>query len=284
VDWNSDGRPDLVTGERHGYLDVFIRGDTTLTAFWHYPLLDSTVLDVGMNSQPTVADWNGDGRKDLVLGEEGGSVRFFPNLTSDTWPGFQDFSYVEAGGSRINLLRANPYLVDLDQDGLLDLVCGSEYGFVLFYRNIGSRTSPLLAVAETVRTVAGAPVTPGPPTTLSSRCGFGDWNNDGVVDFLLSGNGGRVELFLGTMPTSTGEESRTAVPHLKVGSSVVAGVLELSQAASHQPQATSHLLDIAGRKVLELRPGPNDVGRLAPGVYFVTAGRPVLPRRVVVVQ
>jgi hypothetical protein len=29
------------------------------------------------------------------------------------------------------------------------------------------------------------------------------------------------------------------------------------------------LLDISGRKVLGLRPGANDVGALAPGVYFV---------------
>jgi hypothetical protein len=29
------------------------------------------------------------------------------------------------------------------------------------------------------------------------------------------------------------------------------------------------LLDASGRKVMDLRPGPNDVSRLAPGVYFV---------------
>jgi len=29
------------------------------------------------------------------------------------------------------------------------------------------------------------------------------------------------------------------------------------------------LLDAAGRKVLDLKPGANDVRRLAPGVYFV---------------
>ena len=29
------------------------------------------------------------------------------------------------------------------------------------------------------------------------------------------------------------------------------------------------LLDISGRKVLELQPGANDVRGLAPGVYFV---------------
>jgi hypothetical protein len=65
---------------------------------------------------------------------------------------------------------------------------------------------------------------------------------------------------------------------------IVRGLLEMPEATTRKPQAASYLLDVCGRKVIELRPGPNDVGRLAPGVYFVTAGRPVLPRRVVVVQ
>lgn len=33
----------------------------------------------------------------------------------------------------------------------------------------------------------------------------------------------------------------------------------------HTPTA---LLDISGRKVMELHPGPNDVRHLSPGVYF----------------
>jgi len=51
------------------------------------------------------------------------------------------------------------------------------------------------------------------------------------------------------------------------------------------------LLDISGRKVLDLQPGPNDVSRLAPGVYFVrersaAGGRPsaVSVRKVVVTR
>jgi hypothetical protein len=50
---------------------------------------------------------------------------------------------------------------------------------------------------------------------------------------------------------------------------IVRGVLEMPQAASHKPQATSWLLDVSGRKVLELNPGPNDVSRFGAGVYFV---------------
>jgi hypothetical protein len=48
----------------------------------------------------------------------------------------------------------------------------------------------------------------------------------------------------------------------------VHGVLFLPETTSLKPQA-ARLLDISGRKVLDLRPGANDVRALAPGVYFV---------------
>jgi phosphoribosylformylglycinamidine (FGAM) synthase PurS component len=52
------------------------------------------------------------------------------------------------------------------------------------------------------------------------------------------------------------------------GTYIVHGMLFLSEAASHTLQAAS-LMDISGRKVLELHGGANDVRGLAPGVYFV---------------
>jgi hypothetical protein len=35
------------------------------------------------------------------------------------------------------------------------------------------------------------------------------------------------------------------------------------------PEASGVLLDISGREVMNLHPGPNDIRHLAPGVYFV---------------
>ena len=46
------------------------------------------------------------------------------------------------------------------------------------------------------------------------------------------------------------------------------GVLFLPQATSLRPQAAS-LMDASGRKVMDLKPGANDVRALVPGVYFV---------------
>jgi hypothetical protein len=66
------------------------------------------------------------------------------------------------------------------------------------------------------------------------------------------------------------QETPNAEVRTTNAATVVRGVLFLPEAASHKAPATS-LLDIAGRKVLDLLPGPNDVSRLSLGVYFVRA-------------
>ena len=57
--------------------------------------------------------------------------------------------------------------------------------------------------------------------------------------------------------------------------------------AGHDPNVgrlEARLLDAAGRCVLDLRPGPNDVRHLSPGVYFVREGHPGPPARVIIVR
>jgi hypothetical protein len=49
----------------------------------------------------------------------------------------------------------------------------------------------------------------------------------------------------------------------------VRGVLYVPEASIHKPRAARWLLDVSGRKVLDLHPGANDVRAVAPGVYFV---------------
>ncbi len=70
------------------------------------------------------------------------------------------------------------------------------------------------------------------------------------------------------------------------GATVVRGVLLLPQ--SLDPSIPRSLLDISGRKVLNLVPGANDVSRLAPGVYFASeepqSSRPQALRKIVVTR
>lgn len=70
------------------------------------------------------------------------------------------------------------------------------------------------------------------------------------------------------------EEGRTYhAERIPPGGTVVSGVLNLTADASNLTTDII-LLDAAGRKVMSLRPGANDVARLAPGVYYVRDQRP----------
>jgi subtilisin family serine protease len=65
---------------------------------------------------------------------------------------------------------------------------------------------------------------------------------------------------------------------------IVRGYLLLPQASSVERQTASVLLNISGRKVLDLHPGANDVSRLAPGIYFLKSGLDRLLYRITILN
>jgi parallel beta-helix repeat protein len=64
------------------------------------------------------------------------------------------------------------------------------------------------------------------------------------------------------------DESRPRVVRPAVLATIVRGVLRLQPSANSSHQ-TAGLLDIGGRKVMDLEPGLNDIRQIAPGIYFV---------------
>lgn len=68
----------------------------------------------------------------------------------------------------------------------------------------------------------------------------------------------------------TAEGPKPQATSSKLGATIVRGVLVLGAVGSRQNTGyRAELLDISGRKVLDLKPGANDVSHLSPGVYFV---------------
>jgi hypothetical protein len=61
-------------------------------------------VGVGGNASPFVFDWNGDGKKDLLLGQyEYGKIRYYANTGTNNNPTFGTFAYLQADGSDISL-------------------------------------------------------------------------------------------------------------------------------------------------------------------------------------
>jgi hypothetical protein len=284
----------MVSGDRTGYFNVWVWRDTGFEAYLQYQKMDMTPLNVGANSYPFIIDWNGDSKKDLLIGCENGQVLFWRNLSSDTWPMFQEVETVAAGGVPLYLYRANPFVTDLDRDGTHDLVCGSGDGNVYFYRNAGSNDEPVLAAAETLMTVAGLPVQG--PGVYGSRCWVGQWDADTVPDLLVSAYDGTVALFRGVFLTGV-EEERSVPPRLalRAGPNPSAGrtTIWCETPASAElvvcdgvGRVVRHLGVLSGRST-QAWDGRNDLGaEVNSGVYFcrltgsgqTASGRIVLSR------
>ncbi len=90
---------------------------------------------------PAFADLDGDGDVDMLLGYEEGKILFFRNMAGPgVVPVFaapvMDYGQIQVDGF------STPVLMDIDGDGLPDLVSGSRNGRLSYYHNEGSATQP----------------------------------------------------------------------------------------------------------------------------------------------
>jgi hypothetical protein len=137
-------------------------------------------------------DWNNDGKKDLLVGEQAGYLRIYLNTGTDASPVFSGYSLVKVGG--VNWKNANgftkPEVVDWNNDGLFDIVCGDGGGGVWLLRNQGTAGSPLFNTATFLYNGSYALVG-------SSRASpvVVDWNRDGKKDLILGGYDGTLRFY-----------------------------------------------------------------------------------------
>ncbi|HYO46321.1 MAG TPA: VCBS repeat-containing protein [Gemmatimonadota bacterium] len=131
ADLDGDGDLDIVAGESSGEINVW-RNEGTRRAPAFTLVTDSLLgLDVGRRSAPALADLNGDGTTDLVVGSESGE-------TLVLW-GFGELDRFERAGSLALPGIAAPVFADLDGDGDLDLLAGEIAGGLRWYENGAAR-------------------------------------------------------------------------------------------------------------------------------------------------
>ncbi len=71
---------------------------------YYYQECAGTVIDVGYYGAPCIADWDGDGNKDMILGIfTGGNIRFYGNENANDSPVFNSYSTLKADGVTISL-------------------------------------------------------------------------------------------------------------------------------------------------------------------------------------
>ena len=88
-----------------------------------------------INLSPTFGDLDGDSDQDMILGDANGKLHFFENTGST--PANFVLSEVEYKGLDVGYF-ASPQLVDLNRDGLLDLIIGEQSGTINYCENSGT--------------------------------------------------------------------------------------------------------------------------------------------------
>ncbi|MBI5232805.1 MAG: VCBS repeat-containing protein [Deltaproteobacteria bacterium] len=192
ADYNNDGVKDLLVGGGDGkvYLYISEAADGSIVplrfkgAIQAYDSITNTSSDINVasNAVPFVADYNNDGRKDLLIGSSDGYTYLCLNIGEDSAPVFAlPVAIQDKDGSDIKAIsNSAPAVVDYNNDGKKDLVVGSSDGTLRLYVNAGSDGSPEFGLPVGIK-ADGRDLDVG----SNSRAFFTDWNSDGKKDLVV---------------------------------------------------------------------------------------------------
>ena len=187
MDWNNDGKKDLIAGDTEGNVWLFLNTGTQekpKLAKGKRVEADGKPINARSHhlaevySKIHMADWDGDGLKDLLAGHNH-TIILYKNVGTQSAPRFKAPTSIKIP-ERNFPSRPSPYVIDWDGDGKKDLLAGSENPKIYFYRNIGTNKKPKLARGK-VLDLKG----PGFDSGYRCRIEVTDWNNDGKQDILV---------------------------------------------------------------------------------------------------
>lgn len=175
ADLDNDGLLDLIIGAKEGILNHYEQ-DTSGSSTFNLISYNFSVIDDGSYSTPYFTDLDNDGLHDLIVGESDGNLNHYEqdavgsttfNLISDS------FSGIVVGN------RSAPCVIDLDSDGLLDMIVGNRDGYLKYYKQDAIGSTGFTLVSDSLS---------GIDVGNYSAPSFTDLDSDGLLDMIVGEN------------------------------------------------------------------------------------------------
>lgn len=227
IDWDKDGDVDIICGDEDGRVALVentgtIRKGQPAFKQPQYFRQEAKDLKFGALVTPVSYDWDADGDEDLICGNTSGNIAFIENLDGGNPPKWAGPVLLEANGKAIHIQAGYSgsiqgpaeakwgyttlSVADWNHNGLPDLVVNSIWGKVIWFQNIGTKTTPKLAAAQPVK-VAWSRTPPKPdwtwwnpqPGELAPQWRTTpvviDWDEDGLNDLIMLDHEGYLSFF-----------------------------------------------------------------------------------------
>ena len=186
-DWDGDGDQDLFASYSDGPQKYnIVRYENATLPGGSPTFIDRGVLftesgqSLGSDffSAITIVDWNGDGRKEVLIAKDG-CLRLHQNISPNNSLldiRLTDGEYVNANGLPIRLGTARFDFADIDSDGDLDMFAGTQKGDIYMFTNVGTRSNPAYGMGRVIAFYE----------FLDSHSGVkvADFDGDGLLDFV----------------------------------------------------------------------------------------------------
>lgn len=208
ADLDKDGLIELLVGQGNGTMIAYEQtaaNQSFSTTGTVITFAAGGTVDVGLYAKPTVSDLDGDGKQEIIVGEENGTVLIYEQAASTgtgaftVGPGATLFSNpygvttttVANAGS-----YARPSVGDLDNDGLIDIIVGSNNGLLNRYEQLASTSNTTAGFSgpATIKLGTGADLDAGDV----SKPLITDYDGDGKLDMLVGNVTGNVQLYTQT--------------------------------------------------------------------------------------
>ncbi len=211
-------------------------------------------IDLGLEFSPTFSDLDGDGLKDMLVGNKfnveylDDTINYYSNLTlfkNISIPGKISFElinedYLNLKKDGIATYGYKPALCDIDNDGFTDLLIGTESGYLIHYESSTPITEPANFIKITDRYFN---------IKVPSRAGplCYDVDKDGMQDLLIGDKNGNFAFFknIGTLANPNFIAHFNQYPNkYKFGNVSVKGIGET------EGDATASILKFNGKELL----------------------------------